>query len=381
MKNKAIILTIGVLVAASPFLKIAADANKQPEVTVAEVTRKDLQEHLVSTGKLAYENELNLDAKIAATVQSVLVNEGDEVRAGQTLIRLQSLELDNKMKLLKRQYESLRVEHSIAHNDQAEAKRLHDINLSLIGKSLIGKEEAQKSRQTLENAHLKTKHVKALLAEKQTQIEEVRSQRQYLTIKAPIKGIITRVNASPGENVYPNQMNVEFNFLISMVDDSAIYADVLIDERSLAVVYKGQSAQVTLAPYPDKLITGKVSFIYPTVSQSSQGIRNKVRIRLDPESLEAMNVKQNTSCLVKVLLSEIEDGVIAPMQAIVDKDQKQVVYVYHNQRVARRLIQTGSSDFQQQHILTGLKPGEEVVTGPMEILLNLTDGQAVKVKL
>lgn len=375
MKNKKIIFIIALFAVGAPFLKLAADSNKQQFINVAMVNSGGLKEHLVATGRLAYESELNLDSQIVSTVTKVLVDDGDAVVKGQTLIQLDSFELDTQTTVLARQFDSQKVELAIAKSKEQDARRKHNINLSLVEKRLIGKEQVALSSQVLSTATLSTEHAEAMLLAKQAELDKVTGLRRFLTIKAPTNGLVTSVNAAVGENVYPNQMNVDFNFLISVADNSAVYADVKIDERSLANVYEGQQALVSLAPFPDREIRGIVSFIYPTVDTSAQGIRSKIRVLLNRQDLEGIELRQNMSCLVKILLSETAEGTIIPMQAIVEQNDTQFVYTFDGEKVSRRYVETGISDFQKQHILQGLEAGEKVVVGPMDVLVNLADGQ------
>lgn len=381
MKNKKVIFIVALFVISAPFLKLAADSNKQKLINVAVVNSGGLKEHLVATGRLAYESQLNLDSQIVSTVTKVLVDDGEKVTKGQPLIQLDSFELDTRTTLLSREYASHQVELAIAKSKEQDAQRKHKINQALLHKKLIGKEQFELSFQVLNTATLNTQYAETKLLAKQAEVDKVKGLRRFLTIKAPTNGLITSVNAAVGENVYPNQMNVDFNFLISVADDSAVYADVKIDERSLANVYKGQEAIISLAAFPDKEIKGTVSFIYPTVDTSAQGIRSKIRVRLNPQDLESIELRQNMSCLVKILLSETTDGTIIPMQAIVERNDTQFVYTFDGEKVSRRFVETGNSDFQTQHILQGLEAGENVVVGPMDVLVNLSDGQYARTEL
>lgn len=381
MKNKKVIFIVALFVISAPFLKLAADSNKQKLINVAVVNSGGLKEHLVATGRLAYESQLNLDSQIVSTVTKVLVDDGEKVTKGQPLIQLDSFELDTRTTLLSREYASHQVELAIAKSKEQDAQRKHKINQALLHKKLIGKEQFELSFQVLNTATLNTQYAETKLLAKQAQVDKVKGLRRFLTIKAPTNGLVTSVNAAVGENVYPNQMNVDFNFLISVADDSAVYADVKIDERSLANVYKGQEAIISLAAFPDKEIKGTVSFIYPTVDTSAQGIRSKIRVRLNPQDLESIELRQNMSCLVKILLSETTDGTIIPMQAIVERNDTQFVYTFDGEKVSRRFVETGNSDFQTQHILQGLEAGENVVVGPMDVLVNLSDGQYARTEL
>ncbi|GHF84320.1 efflux RND transporter periplasmic adaptor subunit [Thalassotalea marina] len=381
MKNKPLLIFGFALVISSPFIKLAADNNKQKLVKVVSVEQGSLKEHLVATGRLTYKKELNLDSQLVSTVTKVLVQDGDKVIKGQPLLEFDSFELDNQFNLLTKQMSSVKVELAIASTEFKDAQRKHDINIKLIDKGLIGKEQFDLSAQALLKAELNVQYAQTKLAQKQTEIKSVEGQRRYLQLKAPLDGLITTVNASVGENVYPNQMNVDFNYLISMVDDSAVYAEVRIDERSLANVRKNQLAEIYFASFPDKKIAGKVSFIFPTVDTSEQGLRNKVRIALNKADLVGLSLKQNMSCLVKLKVSETIQSVLVPMEAIVESDESKYVYVFDGEKVDRRFISVGSSDFKVQQVLEGVSPGESIVVGPMSTLLNLTDGEPVRVAI
>jgi RND family efflux transporter MFP subunit len=378
MKNKKLIFIIAIIAACSPFIKLAADANKRIEVELAEIEIGGLDEYLIATGSLTYKNETNLDSHIVSTVTGVFVSEGDRVRKGDVLLELDSFELDNQMNILLKELSSYKVEKQIATGDLEAANRKLTINQKLVKKGLVGKDQYNLSQEVLTNAQLSVEHISTLISAKQAQIDRVTGLRRYLEIKAPNDGLVTQVNATKGENVYPNQMNVDFNFLVSIADNSDVYVDVKIDERALADIYEGQTADIFLAPYPDTPVKGEISFIYPTIDKSSQGIKSKIRIRLQQNDLEGMRLRQNMSCLVKVLITSSDNGSIVPMQAIVEGDDETFVYIFDGEKVKRQPVETGISDFQRQHVLNGLKEGQRVVVGPMNALVNLTDGQYVR---
>ena len=366
------------LVACSPFIKLAADSSKRTEVVVAEIQSGGIEEYLIATGALSYKSETNLDSHIVSTVTKVFVKEGDVVVKGDVLLELDSFELDNQSNILAKELKSLKVETELAKSDYDAAKRKLSINETLLKKRLLGREKFDLSKEVVVNAQLRVEHMTSLLSTKQAQIDKVIGLRRYLQIRAPRDGLVTQVNATEGENVYPNQMNVDFNFLVSISDNSDVFVDVKIDERALADIYEGQTANVFLAPYPDTPIEGEISFIYPTIDKSAQGIKSKIRIRLNQDNLGGLRLRQNMSCLVKVLLSSTEQGNVVPMQAIVENDDETYVYVFDGERVKRQKVETGSSDFQRQHILSGVNDGQKVVIGPMDALVNLTDGQYVR---
>lgn len=378
MKNKTVLIVFALVVICSPFIKLAADSNKQVKVKISEITLGGLDEHLVATGALAYKNEINLDSQIVSTVTKVHVEEGDSVKSGTVLLELDSFELDNQLNILLKELQSFDVEYAIAVNQAVAAKRKFNINSSLVEKQLLGKEQLDLATEALTRAQLKVDHVEALKSAKQAAVDKVKGLRRYLQVKAPSDGLVTQVNASIGENVYPNQMNVDFNYLISLVDNTAVFVDVKIDERSLANISIGQQADVFLAPYPDKAITGEISFIYPTVNVSAQGIKSKIRIKLHQKDLQGLKLRQNMSCLVKILLSSTKEGNLVPMQAIVERNSETFVYTFDGEKVHRNKVLTGNSDFQRQHIIQGLNTGDKVVVGPMNVLVNLTDGQYVR---
>lgn len=101
MKNSKLVWGLVLLGISSPFLKLAAESDKQKYVEVAQVTKGDLDEHLVATGKVSYDRELNLDSKVVSTVTQVFVEVGERVSKGDTLLELDSFTLDSQEALLK----------------------------------------------------------------------------------------------------------------------------------------------------------------------------------------------------------------------------------------------------------------------------------------
>jgi multidrug efflux pump subunit AcrA (membrane-fusion protein) len=183
------------------------------------------------------------------------------------------------------------------------------------------------------------------------ELDETGKITRTLTFYSPVAGFVMERKAFPQTAITP-EMD-----LYVIADLSTIWANAQIYEYEVPYVHVGQMAQMELSYYPGKKYTGRVTYIYPTVDPQTRTV--KVRLEfpnptfdLKPDMYSEVNLK-------------IDYGtqVIVPQSAVLDSGERQTVFVaLADGYFEPREIKTGVKLEDKVVILSGLRPGETIVT-------------------
>ena len=180
------------------------------------------------------------------------------------------------------------------------------------------------------------------------------ARRSKLTITAPFSGVITKKTCEIGESKLPG------GALLVLADPSSAYVEAQIDEADAAKVRVGQTARLVPEAFRGEKFTGRVSEVRPTVEASKEVSRaNTIAIALtsSPQPL-----RLGMSVDVEVLTGGKDNVPLIPSSALMERDAKKFVYVVSGGKTVRRDVTVGVSNWDRTEILTGVSPGEDVVT-------------------
>lgn len=184
-------------------------------------------------------------------------------------------------------------------------------------------------------------------------IEKTGQAQKTLRLRSPINGFITRKNIEQGSYLKTGTS------VFKIADLSRIWVEVHIFEYELPWVMVGQEAEMTLPYQPGKTFKGKVSYIYPYLQAKTRDV--VIRLEFDNPDL---SIKPDMYTNVRILTQGKGEGLIIPSEAVIRSGERNVVFVTRgNNKFTPRDVTLGLSlDGRRVQILTGLAPGETVVT-------------------
>jgi HlyD family secretion protein len=242
-------------------------------------------------------------------------------------------------------------------------------------------------------------------------------------IESPIAGIVTRRNIEEGETVVIGTMNNAGTVLLTIADMSIIEAEVEVDETDIPSVRFGQPAKVTIDAMPGQTFMGKVTEIGNSPIQTATGTQQastqatnfKVVVTLDKEIQE---VRPGFTCTAEITTAVRDKAIAVPIQAttvrevIVDdkgnvirppetekksrrpsampgaqaaelkpgqtRKELEGVFTVQNNKAVFMPVKTGIAGEKYFEVLSGLKEGDAVITGPFASVRSLAEGAAVK---
>jgi RND family efflux transporter MFP subunit len=335
---------------------------------------------LQATGYVTARRQATVSAQITGTLVEVLIEEGDRVKKGQVLARLE----DNA---LRASLESARANAAAAHASVAQTQAQLDQSLrdadrqeALVGRGLVSRQLAEQSRTQAHTfrAQLNTTRRQADAAEAQVAVGQV--NLDYTVIRAPFDGVITDKAAQVGEIVSPLSAGGGFTRtgVGTIVDMDSLEIDVDVNEAYIGRVQPDMPAEAVLDAYPDWRIPAHVIAIVPAADRGKATV--KVRVALenkDARIVPDMGVRVSFLERRAPAQSSAPKGVLVPTSAIVRRDGQEVVYTVADGKAIRHQITAAKQGTGELRLVTdGVAAGDTVIVSPPD---SLADGAAVRV--
>ncbi len=333
------------------------------------------------TGTVQAKATATLSSKVMATVEQVLVQPGDHVTAGQFLIGLDTRDLDTGL----RRAQAIQAQAQEAVPEAANAVSGAKANLALTDITLKRMEKLAEQRsvtkQELDEAAAKEASAQAayeMAAARQQQSESRVKQadqevlaasltRNDTKINAPFAGLVIAKSTQPGDLVRPGSP------LLTLEQSVGYRLEVNVDESRLGLVRAGMQADVAIDGAGGCDGLARVSEVVPTVDPQSRSY--VVKIDLPPVGEAKPCAALRSGMFGRATLTEGDRTVIAiPSTALRESGQLQSVFVVEDGRAHARIVTAGQSRGASVAVLSGLQPGEKVVTPIPQVL---TDGALI----
>lgn len=375
--KKWLIIALILLVTAVPLLLRAKSANAGKPVQAQAVALQAIRPTILASGTLAYRTEVALTAEVTAKVTEILVAEGDDVAAGQLLLRLDPESYRNAIEREAAGQAQNRI--GIERQDVALELRRKQFERTekLFKAGMVDKSRFDEDRNQLQLAEVELKASREALKRAEAVLADAREQLSKTEVRAPIKGRVVALPIKVGETAIPSTMSLAGAQLMTIADTSAIQAELKVDEGDIAKIVVGQRVDIFAAAYPEQALQGRVEKIAlaPTVENQARAYKVTVQLQAPAE----LKLRSGMSCRAEIFLSDGSQQLAVPVEAIISEDkdgkrtERSVVLLQAGQ--ARKVaVQIGISDDRWQEIRSGVKAGDMVVTGPSQTLRELKDG-------
>jgi len=183
-------------------------------------------------------------------------------------------------------------------------------------------------------------------------IEASGEPRKTLTLRAPATGIVVEKNVVRGDRIMPGMT------LYRVADLESVWIEADVFEKDVALVAEGQDAVVTFEALPGRTFSGRVTYVYPTVSLRSRTAR--MRLELPTRGLP---LKPGMYANIDLDVAPTEPTTVVPRSAVIDTGERTLVFVQETDGSLRpRRVTLGRSSGQLTQILEGVAVGELVVS-------------------
>jgi membrane fusion protein (multidrug efflux system) len=299
-----------------------SDDEEPVPVDVAVLERGSIEAVLRSSANLEAESQVGVFSEAARRVERILVEEGDDVDAGDLLLRLQSDEQRSQL---------ARVRSQLARAER-EFERQQELHSRDLTSDLAFNDAAYE------------------LDQQRIALTDAERELSYTEVRAPIRGTITSRLVNVGDQVQIGQQ------LFDIVDFESLVARIYVPEKNLRELGTGLPARIYAAAVSDEVLEGSVLRISPVVDPRSGTVKVTVQVGGQPGLRPGLFVD------VQLVTAVHENAVLVPKRALVHDGD--LVYVYQlgeGRRVERLLIQPVLADRDFIEPAAGLAAGDTVV--------------------
>jgi len=383
-------------------------------VRVETVTERDLIATVTGNGWVRPRRSVDLQADIMGRITRLWVREGDSVQVGQVLLQIDPTEYEAAVSRAQ-----AGVSESEARLAQARANLMQAERALERTKTIAARDPDLVSEQELEDA-LTQVEIQRTLVEAASHgvdmaraaLREAQDKLGKTTIRAPIDGVVTRLNVEEGETAIVGTMNNPGSLLLTISDLSVMEAIVRVDETDVPALSLGDSAGVRIDAFPRQTFSGIVTEIAhssvvqrrttgaTTASTQGQAIDFEVVVTLDSPP---PGLRPDLSATAEIVSATRADALSIPIISLTVRDRGPSEPIPQEDEAASALAESAADDGDQEgvfivregkarfvpvevgiagaehfEVISGLGKGDSIVAGPYEAIRNLRDGQAIR---
>jgi HlyD family secretion protein len=388
-----VVLVIGVIVIAN----LRSQRERTVKVTVDKVVRQDLNSLVSASGEIKPKKNVNISAQVPGRIVKIGVVEGQEVKAGDFLLKLDSIQYEANA-----DRDRYFIRSANAELIQAEARLLRDKGSydrlrRLYEEDLISKDQLEAAKAQFDVASAQVNSIRYQIKQAESSLQSTLDNLKKTTFDSPIDGIITSLRVEEGEVAIIGTMNNPGTVLLTIADLSVMEVEIEVDETDVVAVAIGQEANVRVDAYPEATFKGRVTEVGSSALQRAAAGAStreskdfKVVITLEDPG---RRLKPGLSASADIIVAERKAVLAVPISALVLRDREQEegdgpaarreeegVYAVENGRAKFVPVGKGIMGGMMIEVASGLAEGQEIVSGPYASLRELKDGTLLKIE-
>ena len=395
---------------------IIGNKEEAIEVETAKVAQTTITETVSATGKIQPEIEVKISSEVSGEIIALPVKEGQVVKKGDLLVKINPDLYTSGYNRTVAGLSQTKAGLGQADASYKEAKSSYDRSKILFDKGIISKSEWDKAVSAFESSNAAKQSAYYNVQSASATVNEAKDNLGRTTIYAPADGTISMLNVELGERVLGTQQMTGTEILrVANLNNMEVEVDV--NENDIVKINVGDSANVAVDAYLKKQFKGLVTSISNSASTTltaDQVTNFKVKIRILKESYEDLTAGKPSSyspfrpgmtATVDIITKRREKVLAVPISSVVIKsdttpvkkimvddpkseenkvkpksDKKlECVFVKSGNKSKIRIIKTGIQDDTNIEVMSGLKSGDEVITGPYTtVTKDLNSGDKIK---
>ena len=418
-RNKILIGIIVVVVfGLGAFLSVRGRRDRGIEVRTESVERRDLVEIVTASGNIRARRTVDISSDVSARVSELLVDEGDDVVTGQTLLRLEPDQYRaalSRAEALLAQAEAQQAQQQ-ANLVQAERDRDRLAQLRARDSLLVSPQQIDDAETRVEVQQALLQSARFGVSQARAGVDESQDRLSKTIFTAPMDGKVTRLNVEEGETVIIGTMNNPGSLVLTISDLSVIEVVVKVDETEVSEITLGDSASIRIDAFPDVEFAGHVTEIGnsainpPTQQQTTQQAAIDFEVVLTLLPSEAP-LRPDLSATADIVIESRDDVVAVPIIALTVRDRSELeggdtptdaadaegppptadaagdagavndvegVFLVSERSVRFVPVVIGIAGREYFEVLSGLAEGDTVVAGPYQRIRQLKNGDAIR---
>lgn len=389
-KKLIIISTVILLIAIIVFFNLRAQREKAIKVTIETLEKHDLTSIVSASGEVKPKKNVNISAHIPGRIVKIGVEEGQRVKEGDFLLKLDSIQYEanaDRDRALIRSYKANLIQASARlKKDESSYKRQR----ILFSEKLLSKEQLEAAGAQYEISKAQYESILYQIKQAEASLQSTLDNLSKTVYNSPIEGIITSLRVEEGEVAMIGTMNNPGTILMSIADLSVMEVEVEVDETDVINIKMGHPAEIRIDAFSEQTIKGKVTEIGSsalqklTATEESRDFKVVITLENPPDGL-----KPGLSASADIITAEKKDVLAVPISSLVLREkeeseekkkgeQEEGVYVVEESRVKFHPVQKGIMGEMMIEIISGLEEDQEIVVGPYNSLRQLKEDTLIK---
>lgn len=421
MKKAIIIILIVVVVAVLGYFSLASKSSGM-SVNVDLVESRDLTEKVSASGRIQPKTSVEITAETTAEIIDLRVNEGQQVEVGQLLVVLDTVQIASDVRQARYGLDEVKARLEGARASYEQNQEEYERQQRLFEKKLTSETDLKNARWAAQNSEASFMAAQASVKQTEALYEKQQDNLTKATIKAPMAGVITYLDAEIGEIAAAQTSFTQGKVLMIISDLSVFEVEVEVDETEINKIQLGQKADIEVDAIQDSIFEGRVVEIGNTATSSSASVDQSTNFLVKVTFVETgLPLRSGMSATVDITTSDRSDALAIPFASVVmrsydmdslmaardkaanppaetggvqaaedtpkkdsasEKDMKREdtkgVFVVRDSKAVFVPVETGIADQRWVEVTEGVTQSDTVISGPYNILRTIKDGETVE---
>ncbi len=392
---------------------ISGKKEKAVVVQTEKVSKRNITQVVSGTGTIQPETKVDISAEVSGEIISLPFKEGETVKKGDLLLKIKPDIYNERVSQQRAAINSSQAQVEVAKTNLKKAEFDLQRTQQLFDKGLVSESDLDNARIAYEVAKSQVNSASANVRQNVAVLQQTGQDLSKTTIKSPMDGIITKLNSQLGEKVVGTQ-SFSGTVIMTVSDLNVMNAMIDVSETDIAQVRLGDTTDVTVDAFPDRIIKGTVIEISNSATTTGQGTQQqiinftvKVRV-IDKDVL----LKPGMSCNADIKVDSKSNVFAVPIQCITAREDttkknnpqptpddnvkrnsdetakkkekpKEIIFIVQDgtpTKVKAVTVKTGISDDKYIEITEGIDADMVVIKGPYKaISKDLEDGTIIKI--
>ena len=370
------------------------------EVEITQIELLDITETVAATGKIQPEVEVALSSEVSGEIIELPIKEGQTVEKGDLLVKINPDLIQAAVSQSQAGLQNVRAQLAQAEASKMNAQLTYERNKTLFEKGVISKSEWDKSVTDFDMAKANVKAAYYSVQSAAANVKQSVDNLSRTTIYAPMSGTISKLSVELGERVV-GTAQMAGTEIVRVANLQKMEVEVDVNENDIVKVSVGDSTMVEVDAYLKREFKGVVTAIANSAENAltaDQVTNFKVKVSILPESYKDLTqgkpesyspFRPGMTATVDIITNKKRNVIGVPISSIVVKtdtsdtrkpktnevksntEKFEAVYVKEGDQAKLRVVKTGIQDESNIEILSGLKEGETVITGPYNTVTKL----------
>ena len=376
---KKYLIIIG-LVIALVVVGVLKNKDTGKTVKVKKVETKDVSETVSGTGTVKPVKTVTIMSEVMGRIVELPVKEGDFVKRGDLLCRIDDKNLKNEVARLRAELKRQKLILKQLEVDLGQTEKELNRKKRLYKSGILSKDDYEKIESGYQSKKLKVEQQRFYLKQTIANLDKAIENLSKTRILAPIDGKITSLKKEVGEQVIQGTINNPGSVIMVLSDMNKLELEVDVNEVDAVLLKKGMDADIYLDAFENKVFKGKVKQISESAEKPAGRDVSLFKVKIDFKDVNK-GIKPGMSGRAEIVVRKSKNVLTVPIEAV-RKDDKGREYCFKvvNGIAKKTFVKTGISDDFYVEVKEGLNKGDIVITGPYRVLKTLKDGDKVKFK-